>query len=77
MRIGEGQKPAPEKRASVAPKGKSGGGADDGKATSIGELIKQKLGEKLMGKDKKGAEKAEEPAATDEAKEEDKDDEET
>ena len=76
MRIGEGQKPAPEKRASVAPK-KTGAGGDDGKATSIGELIKQKLGEKLMGKDKKGAEKAEESTGSeDAAKEEDKDDEE-
>jgi len=58
MRIGEGgsQKSAPQKSQSVSPKGKSAGGdAEGGKATSIGELIKQKLGEKLMGKEKKGA----------------------
>src|SRR3954467_9624211 len=51
MRIGEGgsQKSAPQKSQSVSPKGKSAGGdAEGGKATSIGELIKQKLGEKLI-----------------------------
>jgi small subunit ribosomal protein S1 len=56
MRIGEGgsQKSAPEKRASVAPK--KAGGDDGGKATSIGELIKQKLGDKLVkGKEAKEA----------------------
>ena len=51
MRIGEGAslQPAREKRQSVAPQKKSEGA----KATSIGELIKQKLGDKL------GAAKAE------------------
>ncbi|MBX3193086.1 MAG: 30S ribosomal protein S1 [Labilithrix sp.] len=50
MRIGEGAsiQPKAEKRASVAPKK---GGDDGAKATSIGELIKQKLGDKLMKKD--------------------------
>ena len=45
MRIGEGAslQPAREKRQSVAPQKKSEGA----KATSIGELIKQKLGDKL------------------------------
>jgi small subunit ribosomal protein S1 len=79
MRIGEGgsQKSSPQKSQSVAPKGKSAGGdAEGGKATSIGELIKQKLGEKLMGKEKKGAAKAEdaeEAPETDTEKTEDKD----
>ena len=77
MRIGEGgsQKSAPQKSQSVSPKGKSAGGdADGGKATSIGELIKQKLGEKLIGKEKKGAaakaEETEEVAEGDEEKDE-------
>ena len=54
MRIGEGtsQKSAPQKSQSASPKKSAGGDADSGKATSIGELIKQKLGEKLMGADK-------------------------
>jgi len=77
MRIGEGgsQKSAPQKSQSVSPKGKSAGGdADGGKATSIGELIKQKLGEKLMGKEKKGAAKADDAEeAPDADKEEEKD----
>jgi small subunit ribosomal protein S1 len=74
MRIGEaGTAPKVQKSQSVAPKGKSAGG-DDGKATSIGELIKQKLGEKLMGKDKKGAKTDEAEAESEEpAKEEEKD----
>lgn len=44
MRIGESAavQAKPEKRASVAPK--KGGGEEPAKATSIGELIKQKLG---------------------------------
>jgi small subunit ribosomal protein S1 len=72
MRIGEAgsTKQAPQKSQSVAPGGKSksaGGDADGGKATSIGELIKQKLGEKLMGKEKKGAKAA--AAAADDAEE--------
>jgi small subunit ribosomal protein S1 len=75
MRIGEGgsQKSAPQKSQSVSPKGKSAGGdAEGGKATSIGELIKQKLGEKLMGKEKKGAAKADDAEeAPDADKEED------
>ena len=73
MRIGEaGTAPKVQKSQSVAPKGKSAGG-DDGKATSIGELIKQKLGEKLI-KDKKGAKTDEAEAESDEpAKEEEKD----
>jgi small subunit ribosomal protein S1 len=70
MRIGEAgsTKQAPQKSQSVAPgKSKSAGGdGDGGKATSIGELIKQKLGEKLMGKEKKGAKAA---AAADDADE--------
>jgi small subunit ribosomal protein S1 len=69
MRIGEAgsTKQAPQKSQSVAPgKSKSAGGdGDGGKATSIGELIKQKLGEKLMGKEKKGAK----AAAADDAEE--------
>ena len=79
MRIGEaGTAPKVQKSQSVAPaggRGKSAGGDDGGKATSIGELIKQKLGEKLMGKEKKGAKKdeAEEAEATEEpAKDEEK-----
>jgi small subunit ribosomal protein S1 len=49
MRIGEGAAAAPktEKRQSVAPKKSSEEGA---KATSIGELIKQKLGANLATK---------------------------
>ena len=77
MRIGEaGTAPKATKTQSVAPKGKSAGGDDGGKATSIGELIKQKLGEKLMGKEKKGgAGKADEAEAESEepAKDEEKD----
>ena len=68
MRIGEAgsTKSAPQKSQSVAPgKSKSAGGDDGGKATSIGELIKQKMGEKLMGKEKKGAK----AAAADDAEE--------
>ena len=66
MRIGEAATAAParstdaSKRQSVAPKAKSEGA----KATSIGELIKQKLGDKLGG-----------GAAKDEDKDEDGDDE--
>ena len=58
MRIGEAATaPKAEKRTSVAPKKSSG---DDGsKATSIGELIKQKLGANLAGAKAKEAEKAE------------------
>ncbi len=75
MRIGEANTaPKAEKRTSVAPKGKSVGGDEGaGKATSIGELIKQKLGEKLIAKSKKAAkdeakaEKAEAPVAEAEA----------
>jgi small subunit ribosomal protein S1 len=70
MRIGEaGAAPKVQKSQSVAPKGKSAGGDDGGKATSIGELIKQKLGEKLI-KEKKGA-KADEADSDEPAKEED------
>jgi len=56
MRIGEAATaPKPEKRASAAPKK---GGDEGAKATSIGELIKQKLGANLVkGKEEK-AEKA-------------------
>jgi small subunit ribosomal protein S1 len=62
MRIGEANTaPKAEKRTSVAPKGKSAGGDEGGKATSIGELIKQKLGEKLIGKDKEKKVAKEEP----------------
>lgn len=75
MRIGEASTaPKAEKRTSVAPKGKSAGGDDGGKATSIGELIKQKLGEKLMAKDKKATkEEAPEEPAAESSKGEDKD----
>ena len=56
VRIGEtgAAKQAPPKSQSVAPgKSKSAGG-DDAKATSIGELIKQKLGAvAVKGKDAK------------------------
>ncbi len=55
MRIGEGAalQPKAEKRASVAPKKAAG----EAKATSIGELIKQKLGDKLgAAKEEKGDE---------------------
>ena len=74
MRIGEaGTAPKVQKSQSVAPKGKSAGGDDGGKATSIGELIKQKLGEKLI-KDKKGAKTDEAEAESEEpAKDEEKD----
>jgi small subunit ribosomal protein S1 len=59
MRIGEASTQAkPEKRASVAPKKTSDEGA---KATSIGELIKQKLGSvAVKGKEPKKEEAAEE-----------------
>jgi small subunit ribosomal protein S1 len=65
MRIGEGTVAAPqktEKRPSVAPK--KSGGEGGAKATSIGELIKQKLGDKLGGAasaadDEKGEDKEE------------------
>ncbi len=52
MRIGEGAalRPAQEKRTSVAPKKND----DSPRATSIGELIKQKLGDKLVKKDEDG-----------------------
>ena len=74
MRIGEaGTAPKAEKRTSVAPaRGKSAGGDDGGKATSIGELIKQKLGEQLKAQGKKDEAKAEEAAESegDEEKEE-------
>jgi len=60
MRLGEAAatvSKAQEKRASVAPK-KGGGGSDEAKGGTIGELIKQKLGEKfaLDKKDDKGDE---------------------
>jgi len=68
MRIGEAAvAPKPEKRASTSPKSKAGGD-ESVKATSIGELIKQKLGEKLVAADKKGA-KAESAAASDDTDE--------
>jgi len=54
MRIGEAATaPKAEKRTSVAPKKSSDGGS---KATSIGELIKQKLGANLAGAEAKEAE---------------------
>ncbi|MBS2019365.1 MAG: 30S ribosomal protein S1 [Deltaproteobacteria bacterium] len=72
MRIGEGaaaQTKAETKRQSVAPK-KSSGGDDSAKATSIGELIKQKLGAvAVKGKEAK-AEAAAEEATEDKADEE-------
>jgi hypothetical protein len=55
--------PKTEKRESRAPKkaAAAGGPADEAKAGSIGELIKQKLGLQLgLEKDKKEAEKKEE-----------------
>ncbi|HWL87423.1 MAG TPA: hypothetical protein VNO21_16575, partial [Polyangiaceae bacterium] len=60
MRLGEAAatvSKAQEKRASVAPT-KGGGGSDEAKGGTIGELIKQKLGEKfaLDKKDDKGDE---------------------
>jgi small subunit ribosomal protein S1 len=59
MRIGEAATaPKAEKRTSTAPKGGKSSGDESGKATSIGELIKQKLGEKLMA-----SKKAEEAAS--------------
>jgi len=68
MRIGEAAvAPKPEKRASTSPKSKAGGD-ESVKATSIGELIKQKLGEKLVAADKKGA-KAESAVASDDTDE--------
>ncbi|MDB4940812.1 MAG: ribosomal protein S1p, partial [Labilithrix sp.] len=67
MRIGEGgsQKSVPQKSQSVTPKKIAG---DESKATSIGELIKQKHGAQHQAKYKKAskapkAEKPEEPAA--------------
>jgi hypothetical protein len=71
MRIGEAAttQPKAEKRASVAPKKSGGGGGDDAaKATSIGELIKQKLGAvQVKGKEPKAEAK---PAAAKDDEEE-------
>ena len=64
MRIGEGERPAAgakasgEKRASIAPKK----GADDKGGGTIGELIKQKLGAKLSGEEKKDDDASEDDA---------------
>ena len=55
------RQPKPEKRTSVAPKKGGGGGDDTAKATSIGELIKQKLGAVAV-KGKEAKSKGEEPA---------------
>ena len=52
------QAPKAEKRESRAPAKKAAAGAEDAKAGSIGELIKQKLGLQLgLEKEKKDAEK--------------------
>ena len=63
MRVGTAttdvsQAPKAEKRESRAPAKKAAAGAEDAKAGSIGELIKQKLGLQLgLEKEKKDAEK--------------------
>ena len=66
MRIGEARldEASAEKRQSVAPKGKSAGGDDGGKATSIGELIKQKLGEKLMARTRRAPTRRKTPTSS-------------